>query len=263
VASESLGEDESTLLRLIPEDGSTVGNKYLRTQLQWEAAHYFDVRDRLVERKVLSIGRGRGGSVYRVKPTSTAKPAGESTEPVARQYRREADLYAPVAEALRDGWSKTLRHHNYLVQVTGKQGSKATGGMWTRPDVTVVAVDTYAYVPGRFLEVITYEVKAAGAWSVAGVFEAASHSRFATQTYLLIHAPKGTESLPEEDFERLQKECARFQIGLGLFRDPASYDTYDFLVDPERRQPDPADMDRFISQQLSDANKRQLAAWLH
>jgi hypothetical protein len=262
VTGQAPSEAEGRLLSLVPEDGAAVGNKWLRERLGWEAAHYFEVRDRLVERKVLLIGRGRGGSVYRVKPISPTKGPEEPTESTGARYRREKDLYNPVAEALRDGWSKTLRHHNYLVQITGAQGSRATGGMWTRPDVTVVAVDTYAYVPGKFLEVTTYEVKAAGSWGVEGVFEAASHSRFATKTYLLIHAPNGLESVPAEQLERLQAECARFGIGLGLFEDPTSYDTYDFVVDPARRVPDPAEMDRFISQQLSDVNKRHIVEWL-
>ena len=259
--NETPNQDEDRLLSSVPEDGSPVGNKWLRERLGWDAAQYFGVRDRLVEQKVLSIGRGRGGSVYRVKPISVTKPSAEPPEPILRRYRKEKDLYKPIEEALRDGWFKTLRHYNYLVQITGAQGKKATGGMWTRPDITVVTMENYAYVPGKFLEVITYEVKPAGNWNVAGVFETASHSRFATQSILLIHAPAGQASVPEEDLERLQKECARFQIGLVLFQDPSSYDTYEFLVDPERKQPNPAETDRFIEQQLSPANKKLISAW--
>ena len=259
--NETPNQDEDRLLSSVPEDGSPVGNKWLRERLGWDAAQYFEVRDRLVEQKVLSIGRGRGGSVYRVKPIPATKAPEELAAPVVAKFKKEKDLYNPVAEALRDGWSKTLRHHNYLVQVTGAQGSKVTGGIWTRPDITVVFVDTYAYVPGKFLEVITYEIKPAGNWAVAGVFEAAAHSRFATQTYLLIHAPGGRASIADKDLERVQEECARFGIGLGFFEAPSSYDAYDFLVEPQRKQPDPAETNRFIEQQLSSANKALISAW--
>lgn len=255
-------EDEGALLGLVPEDGSSMGNNRLRRELEWEEARYFEVRDRLVEEGILSVGRGRGGTVYRARPVPPTKAAQKPTKVSERRYRRESDLYRPAEQALGYGWSTALTHHNYLIQVTARQGSKATGGLWTRPDITVAVVDTYPYVPGKFLEVITYEVKPARNWSVAGVFEAASHSRFATQTYLLIHVPEGRESVPEEDLERLQKECARFEIGLGLFHDPALWNTYDFLVEPERRQPDPAETNRFISQQLSDTNRRLISAWL-
>ena len=262
VASKPENQDEDKLLTLLPQDGTPVGNKWLREQLGWDPTRYFEVRDRLVERKILSIGRGRGGSVYRVKPVSMTRAVEQPGAAAAPQYRNEKELYKPVEEALGEGWSKTLPHRNYLVQLTAAQGGKATGGMWTRPDVTVVAVATYAYVPGKFLELITYEIKAAGKWGVEGVFEAASHSRFATETYLLIYAPKGRESVPKEQLERLQAECTRFHIGLGLFQDPSSYDTYEFVVDPDHRTPDPEETDRFIEQQLSPANKRRIVEWL-
>jgi len=254
--------DDDRLLSLVPEDGSSVGNKWLRERLGWEPERYFEIRNQLVEREALATGRGRGGSVYRLTPIPVSKAAEETAKPAGPQYRRESDLYNPIEKALRDGWSKTLPHSRFLVQITGRQGRKSTGGMWTRPDITVVMVDTYAYVPGKFIEVITYEIKAAEYWNVSGVFEAASHSRFATQTYLLIHAPEGLGSVPEEQRVRLQEECARFGIGLGFCQDPVSYDTYDFVVEPERRQPDPAEMNRFITQQLTEANKNLIAGWL-
>lgn len=263
MSSEDPSADEARLLCLVPEGGSAIGNNRLRAELGWDVAHYFEVRTRLLQKKALATRRGRGGSVYRVGPTVVVKGGEDRADAQVRQYGRESELYAPVSKALEEGWSNALSHHDYLVQVTAGAGKKGTGGMWTRPDITVVVVESYAYVPGKYLDVITYEVKPAGSWNVAGVFEAASHSRFATQTFLLMHAPDGKESMPEEELERVQRECARFEIGLGLFRDPGSYETYDFLVDPERRHPDPAEMNRFISQQLSDANRRLISAWLH
>jgi hypothetical protein len=242
-------------------DGSAVGNKSLRDKLGWEPAYYFEIRDRLVRRSVLSIGRGYGGSVYLVRAIAAAKPSEESAQAPTKAYTKEKDLYGPIAKALEDGWSRDLGHHNFLVQITSSLGKRATGGMWTRPDITVVAVDSYPYVPGRFIEVVTYEIKPEGSWSVNGVFEAASHSRFATQSYLLLHAPDGQASIRKEHLERLEKECTRFGIGLGLVRKPDSYETYEFLVDPDRRQPDPAEMNRFIEQQLSDESKKHISGW--
>jgi len=260
-ASGIPNSDDDRLLSLVPGDGSAVGNTWLRERLGWEPARYFEIRNRLVEQRVLSIGRGRGGSVYRVKPTRVSEAAEEAAKPAGLRRPRESDLYGPVREALRQGWSNMLRHTNFLVQITGG-GRKKTGGMWTRPDITVVMVDTYAYVPGKFIEVITYEIKAAENWNVSGVFEAASHSRFATQTYLLIHAPEGPGAVREDQRNRLQRECMRFGIGLVFCQDPGSYDTYDFVVDAEHRQPDPEEMNLFITQQLTEANRDQIAKWL-
>jgi hypothetical protein len=47
-----------------------------------------------------------------------------------------------------------------------ERGSKVTGGRWTRPDLVSVALRTYRYLPGKYLEVVTFEVKAADAITV-------------------------------------------------------------------------------------------------
>ncbi len=108
---------------------------------------------------------------------------------------------------------------------------------------------------------ITVEVKREGVWDVAGMYETASHSAVANQSYLLIHAPGGRASIPKKLLERFQKECNRFGIGLGLFQDPSSFDTFEFLVEAQRRQPDPEETDRFIAQQLSKENRKHIAKW--
>jgi hypothetical protein len=177
-------------------------------------------------------------------------------------FQKESDLYLPISKVLGLDWAKELRFRNHLVEITATQGRRDTGGMWTRPDLTVVAVSTYAYVLGTFFDVITFEVKPAGMWhDVKGVFETAAHSRFATRSYLLIHVPEGEGTIPEADLERLQSECTRFQIGLCLFQDPSAYDSWHFLLDPVRREPNPEDIDQFIDQQMSDENKKKIGQW--
>jgi hypothetical protein len=258
VTEQMPNADEENLLRLVPEDG-TIGNTNLRRQLDWDEDHYFTVRNALVDKNILQIGRGRGGSVYRVTPLAEG-----AAEPDRAQPRRanERELYPDLRNALEQGWYQSLRHRNYIVQTTAAQGRRVTGGRWTRPDITVVAVSTYAYVPGRFMDVITYEVKPEDQWGVEGVFEAASHSRFATYSHLLIHAPGGRQAIREEDIGRLEAECARFRIGLILAKDPRSYDSFEFLVDADRLQPDPEEMNKFIDTQISAEHKRQIQSWI-
>jgi hypothetical protein len=123
-----------------------------------------------------------------------------------------------------------------------------------------VAVEAYAFIPGRFIDIITFEVKPEGSWDVSGVFETASHSRFATKSYLLLYVPQGQE-VPPDVLDRLQKESERFGVGLGTFGAPADDLTYKFLVDPRRQVPDPFEMNEFISTQLSNMNRQQIAQW--
>lgn len=62
--------DAETLLRHVPEDGSSIGNITLRDILGWEVDKYFRVRQQLVDDGQVEVGGGRGGSVYRIKSIS-------------------------------------------------------------------------------------------------------------------------------------------------------------------------------------------------
>lgn len=85
--------DEEILLRHVPNDGTTIGNLRLKKFLGWNIDRYLQTRDKLVEKGILSIGRGKGGSVYRLtpeKPTKKPRYAAQTTVPVS-QSRGEID----------------------------------------------------------------------------------------------------------------------------------------------------------------------------
>jgi hypothetical protein len=150
---------------------------------------------------------------------------------------------------------------NFVCEDISSQGRKNTGGMWTRPDIVLIAVNTYSYYPGKVMDVITFELKHYKNISVAGVFETASQSRYATKSYLCLYLPQGWP-VNNEDFERIKNECERFGVGLMYFTDPKSYDTYDVLVEPERREPDPAEVNNFILVQIGEKHKNKIAEML-
>lgn len=96
--AEQRAQLEALLLGLVPEDGSTIGNKKLSErffEVAEEAGHsvgeqeFEACRQRLLDQGVLAKGRGRGGSVYRVRPnegavTDQAQPADKApAEPAA------------------------------------------------------------------------------------------------------------------------------------------------------------------------------------
>jgi hypothetical protein len=64
--------------------------------------------------------------------------------------------------------------------------------MWTKPDITAVSVRTFQHLPGKYVDVWTFEVKPVEALDVTAVFEAASHASRATRSY----APR-LETTPE------------------------------------------------------------------
>ena len=76
---------EALILRIVPSDGSTIGNGKVLEGLKRivptiTEQDYWAVRDALVESGVLGKGRGRGGSVYRNggRPVAAAKSTGGS-----------------------------------------------------------------------------------------------------------------------------------------------------------------------------------------
>ena len=64
--------DQARLLEQVPADGGTIGNGSLRAALGWDEARYETTRDALVAQGILVKGRGRGGSVRRVRQVATA-----------------------------------------------------------------------------------------------------------------------------------------------------------------------------------------------
>lgn len=58
--------------------------------------------------------------------------------------------------------------------------------------------------------------------------------------------------------ERVEKECGRFGIGLIIFNNPQSDDSFETLVEAERRNPDPDDVNGFIATQISKENQTSI-----
>lgn len=158
------GKPEQDLLSKVPNDGSRVGDTALMRALQWNEDDYWPVRDRLVDRGILEIGRGKGGSV-RLVPVSLSEQRRESEHPVAPAQAEamttlelsETELYPPLAQVLEGPRVRDKRFESAIVHVTALQGRSATGGKWTRHDITVATLTTFPYVQGRHFDVVTFE----------------------------------------------------------------------------------------------------------
>jgi hypothetical protein len=241
---------------LVPKDGTPIGNVTLFQKFRDTAANklkvkiadedYWAVRNDLIAQGQIEKGRGRGGSVYRVEAVAARS---EATKKI-----RESDLYPMVKQYIETLWVKDNGISQFVLEKTASQGKKKTGGRWTRPDFALVALKSFLYIPsGKVLELITFEVKPENDYRIEGVFETAAHSRFSHKSYLVIHTLD--ENPTTEDFQRVKRECERFGLGLITFTDGADPSTYETVQEAERRTPDPADVDGFISSQMSRANQ--------
>ena len=67
------------------------------------------------------------------------------------------------------------------------------GGKSSRPDVSLVQVNSYEYLAQPVLDVTTFEIKkSSDAEDIRSVFEAAAHSRWAHLSYLVVEVEKWT-----------------------------------------------------------------------
>jgi hypothetical protein len=231
--------------------GGRAGNIALRRALCWDAETYWSIRNRLVDSGVLELGRGQGGAVRLVTQT----PAQPGTI--------EDDLYTPVADVLKTQWAGDWRFTRVIVEDTARQGRRDTGGTWTRPDIVMAALRVFPHVPGKFFDLITFELKSGAAIDVKAVFEALSHRRAATQAYVWLHVPTGAESNADLStrLERIKEEASRYGVGMIVGADPSDYSSWEFRLQAARFEPDPESMNEFIAQQLSALAHDELAQW--
>ncbi len=87
-------EDERKLLELVPETGA-IGNTRLRNELVhrhgWDDERYWETRQRLRQRGVVEVGRGRGGSLRRVRMDGVVLAEEPPPEPEPRPPAEQRD----------------------------------------------------------------------------------------------------------------------------------------------------------------------------
>jgi len=281
-AEEIQALEAELLARLETHDDGYCGNITLQRELNWAPeAIYWDIRDRLIDQGRLYRRRARGGAVGII--TREAPPqviaealpaaAGEGGAPAAplddgvpppalAGPRRELDLYQPVAAVLQGGWARDERFRHSITHITASQGRRSTGGTWTRPDIVVVALRIFPYLPGKFCDVITFEIKPSSAIDVTAVYESLAHRRAATQSYAFFHCPIDREDAESENLDRIQEECERHGIGMIVARDPGDYSTWIERAEAERVAAEPSRVNELIAVQFPEGAKDEIAAWM-
>jgi len=268
LSEQEIAAREEELLSKVPAAGP-IGNVSLRTALSgqaWSEEMYWAVRNRLIERGVLEPGRGRGGSVRRASATPAISASSlaittpiPASSPVASLSER--DLYVPMAGVIRSKWANDYRLDSHLVEITAQQGARPTGGRWTRPDITVASFKTFAYVPGKHFDLITFEVKPHDTLDVTVIYEALAHRRAATRSYALVHIPDHKQRELEAVLDEVASEAKRYGVGLLVAANPSDYDTWEELVEAVRHEPDPERLNDFLAQQVSQGFREQVVRW--
>lgn len=241
-----LEADKRTFVYSLPEPDRAVGNTALRRQLGWDESRYERVKAALIVDGHILKQRGPGGAVRRSPQLDVEVDEGATDGEERAETQRELALYEPFERSLRK-WAEGQGWLQKDLALIGSQGRRRTGGTWSRPDFVVVGVKSYDYTPYKTRDVETWEVKTA-ACSITAVFETAAHSRAATKSYLAIHTTGGAPAADE--LARIESECARFGLGLVTFSDAAEPGSWQFRVQPTRREPDPDLLEIFVKTQV-------------
>lgn len=256
--------DEDVLLSLVPETGEGVGNVSLIRQLDplgWSEDKYWSVRSKLLSDGVLIKGRGKGGSVRR---TDTSAGSSFSLKDIEPKDRKEQALYTPLLETLKSEWTKEMQIEpdEILFENSASLGRMQTGGIWTRPDITAVSVRSFPHLPGKYLDIWTFEVKALHARKslILGVYEAAAHASRATRSIALLQVPAHQSADDDAIIDRCEREAERLRVGLITFSDPGNFETWDLRIDAPRVDTAPEALEELIAQLTVDAKKR-LSRW--
>ncbi|WP_321333175.1 hypothetical protein [Breoghania sp.] len=267
-STEEIEALEAELMAGVPAEGNSIGNKRLRDEiLQWETSLYLAVRKRLIDDGKLITGRGKGGSIRRAPteeepgPAQDVEGAPEAELPQRALFPEEKDLYDPMLAVIKDRWVLDQPFDQVLVEKTDR-GGRRPDGIWTRPDITVAAMTSYTFVPGRHFDIVTFEIKHYSGLNVTAVYEALAHRRAATRSYVLVYVPDDQlEKFETPTLAEVVEEASRHGIGLIVAGDPTDFDTWDIREDAERLQPDPARLNIFIRNQLSEGTKDQIVRW--
>jgi hypothetical protein len=259
-----IADFEQQLLAQAPQEGS-VGNTALQRSLQtankdWNENLYWAIRNRLIERGQLERGRGKGGSIRRVKPVTVVVDAPAAAQPIVDQIRAERDLYDPMCKVIKEYWSPDSGLDAVIVEITAQGGSRPDG-KWTRPDVTLASYKTYPYVPGRHFDLITFEIKPTNGLDVTVVYEALAHRRAATRAYALLHIPTDRRPALEEIVDEICLEAKRVGIGVIVAEIPDNYETWEELVEASRFDPEPQRLNDFLANQVSQGFREQIMKW--
>lgn len=235
-------------IKTLRECGGRSGNKSLRTKLGWTEDFYSKVQQKLVADGQIRSGPGYGGTVYfpEERPDVTERPTAIPA--------KERELYGPLKEQIELHWAPSRGYHDFIIEETHSQGSRSTGGTYSRPDITVIGVKKYLYLPTS-LEAVTFEIKPKSSVSVIGVLEALTHRESSHKSYV-IYDISSDDFDSSDEAPRILALAQRHGIGLILVDDPKDFDTWDIRLQAQWTSPDPDRLDSFINA-LADSSKKQ------
>lgn len=266
---ESSNDDLHLFLEALKEqENKTAGNVTLRNALGWKDENrYWEAHGRAIENGFVVRGRGRGGSVHLIGVEETNINNNDvvqnNVQIIPNERNRELDLYAPAQEVLHT-WARASKYDEFRCEITALRGRAATGGKWTRPDISVLGIKSWTYFPTRVFDIVTFEIKPEGQTTVEGIFEALSHQQFATHSYCVYKVALDEKEYFEDKYQdaaRILSTARRHGVGVIVASDIADWNTWDQILDADRVSPDPEQANRFIGTGFAQDVREMVIKW--
>lgn len=247
---------EDLLQKALIQLGGSAGNSALRAIVsdQITEKRYWAIRERLIDKGLLETGKGRGGSIRIVPDQATyITDSLVNKKNPSEEYQKEIELYEPILTQLKTGawhWAENLRYSAVHVEITGAKGNKNTGGKWSQPDLAAFCLSEPIYLPGKFFDIITFEVKVQDAVDVTTVYEALAHRRAATRSYVWVLVSK--EETWKEKLELILPEAEKFGVGVISGLNPNDSNTWTEEAVAKMVPTDPMVLNAFITSQFKE-----------
>lgn len=132
------------------------------------------------------------------------------------------------------------------------------GGLWSRPDLAVVAYTRSKFIPSWHTSIYSFEVKTADGIDQSSVYEAFAHTRYVNYSYLVWQSPRSLS----ESGRRIVALCREFSIGAITAENPDDPYCYEVWCEAKRVNIDAPLGDSFITQRLPKGDKEQILNWL-
>lgn len=162
----------------------------------------------------------------------------------------ERDLEEPLIHILERDLASRLTHNSPDVQVRNTARGQIGTGQWRQPDVVLTSISRYLSRHAPELALYGFELKLANNCDVSSVYQALAYTRFVHYSYLVVYHPL------DEGWSRLLSEVGGHasEIGVGLIRllRNSKDSGYDVVMPARKFEPQPYNVDQFISEQMSD-----------
>jgi len=247
-------QEIAELVRAVIELGGRSTYRLARERLRWDEEKFREVRVAARTAGQVKLGRGKGGTIALLEG---AQPVAQPAVPV--QPDPEAAFYDRLLPTFRGEWAASEEVDEFYAEISARRRQRGAG-RWSIPDIVFVGKQTFDFVPSFDFTVQTIEVKRFEALDELAVFEALSHQRSAHLAYLLVVNTPADEAEAATRIAPIRALCADQGVGLVTVcaGHEASFDDWEFLVDPERNEPDSQNLNGLLARCLSEDGKARV-----